>query len=222
MTYPKQTVIFITAKENKQIILIKGYLKMTNKYYLNLTTGEETTSASAAFKWHKSGHALHVVTGDINPYRVFVRGAEQPHKISSRDENSATCECIAYECEMYADGEYSRCPECGEQLYMCRDEIGDKYKCPTCGAVNDVDDYEQCSLYDYFADMLDIDWIIDSNKEYKACRIMMACGGPNIYINTWDKQVELYWWTESAKYPLSYQAVESINEWAEEYWMCTL
>ena len=138
----------------------------------------------------------------------------------SQRENENHCESIALECEMYANGDYSRCPECGEQLYIVRDEVGDKYKCPHCHNVNDIDDYEQASLYDYFEDMLDIDWIIGSNKDYKACRIMVACGGPNIYINTWDKQVELYWWTESAKHPLSYQAAAAIDEWAEEYWEC--
>lgn len=193
---------------------------MNNKIYINLSNGNETSSAAQAFAWHKTGHDLHVLTGYLNLHRVFVHGAKQQPKISSRDENENTCKCIALECEMYANGDYSKCPECGEQLYIVRDEVGDKYKCPHCHAVNDVDDYEQVSLYDYFADMLDIDWILDSNRDYKACRIMVACGGPNIYINTWDKLVELYWWTESAKYPLSYQAAAAVDEWAEEWWNC--
>ena len=47
---------------------------------------------------------------------------------------------------------------------------------------------------------------------------MVACGGPNIYIDTASALVKLYWWTEYAEYPLSYSARDAIDEWAEEYW----
>lgn len=192
---------------------------MNKKIYVNLSNGEETISAAQAFKWHKAGHDLHVLTGFLNLHRVFIHGAEQPHKISSSDENRNMCKSIALELEAYAGGKYSRCPKCGEVLNMA-DHTGEKYKCPECGAVNDTKYFEQCSLWDYFQDYLDIDWILNSSKEYKACRILVAFGGPNIYIDTFSGYVELYWWNETARYKILSDTIDAVNDWAEEMWAC--
>ena len=49
---------------------------------------------------------------------------------------------------------------------------------------------------------------------------MIACGGPNIYINTWDKQVELYWWTETGRAYIDSNTCSAIDEYMEEYFNC--
>jgi hypothetical protein len=54
------------------------------------------------------------------------------------------------------------------------------------------------SAYDYLQDALDIEYIIGSDKRYLGARVLVAFGGPNIWINTRTKQVEGYWWGESA------------------------
>ena len=38
-----------------------------------------------------------------------------------------------------------------------------------------------------------IEWITTQDHNYKACRLMVAGGGPNIYVNTQTEQVEGYW-----------------------------
>ena len=38
-----------------------------------------------------------------------------------------------------------------------------------------------------------IEWITTQDHKYKACRLMVAGGGPNIYVNTQTEQVEGYW-----------------------------
>ena len=53
-----------------------------------------------------------------------------------------------------------------------------------------------------------------------ALALMVACGGPNIYLDTASKDVELYWWSEHARYPMSYEAVEALDDWADEMWRC--
>ena len=85
---------------------------------------------------------------------------------------------------------------------------------------NDLDDLEQYTLYDYFEDVYDIEYTVDGQKEYKAVRLMVACGGPNIYINTRTGNVELYWWTDRAEYPLDSDVVEEIDAIYEEYFNC--
>ena len=127
------------------------------------------------------------------------------------------CKAIADRLEAIADGRLYKCPECGEYVednaLFCEcgcqvDLIGDEE--------NDGEPWEPVTMYDYFEDMLDIDFIVTHDKQYKACRIMVAWGGPNIYINTWDKQVELFWWTETGKFYLSGDVCDAIDEWAEE------
>lgn len=81
-----------------------------------------------------------------------------------------------------------------------------------------LEDMEQLSLYDYFNDFLDVDYIVNCRKEYRAARIMVTCGSPNIYINTWDKQVELYWWTDEGKAYIPSYLNDAINDIFEDYY----
>jgi len=53
------------------------------------------------------------------------------------------------------------------------------------------------SGFDYLTDILDIEYILGSDKQYLGARILVAFGGPNIWINTRTQQVEGYWWEES-------------------------
>lgn len=130
-------------------------------------------------------------------------------------ENWEHCRRIAEELEAYADGRVYRCPECG----AC---ITDENLFCDCGAQVDLisGEWEQLSLYDYFSDCLDIEYRCGSDKEYRSVSIMVACGGPNIYIDTAEKAVLLYWWTDRARHYLSSDAVDAVNDWAEEYWNC--
>ena len=134
------------------------------------------------------------------------------------DEHNKHCKAIVNNLIAYADGKVYKCPECGHEFEI--DEEIERIECPMCHIENEPDDLEQLTLWDYFEGMLDIDYIIDSNREYKACRIMMACGGPNIYINTWDKKVELYWWTESGEAWLPSEICDEIDSFMEDLYHC--
>lgn len=128
------------------------------------------------------------------------------------------CKSIADTLEAIAEGRLYKCPECGEY-------VEDNNLFCGCGCQVDLigndesEPWEQVSFYDYFENASDIDYIVNSRKEYKACRIMVAFGGPNIYVNTWEKKVELYWWTESGSFYLSHDACAAIDDWAEEYYI---
>ena len=127
------------------------------------------------------------------------------------------CKAIADRLEAIADGRLYKCPECGEY-------VEDNNLFCECGRQVDLigsdesDAWEPVSMYDYFENALDIDYIVSSSKEYKACRIMIAFGGPNIYVNTWERKVELYWWNESGSFYLSGDACNAIDECMEEYY----
>ena len=51
--------------------------------------------------------------------------------------------------------------------------------------------------FDYLSDVLDIQYIVSSKKEYLGARVLVAFGGPNIWINTQKNMVEGYWWGDS-------------------------
>lgn len=78
------------------------------------------------------------------------------------------------------------------------------------------------SLWDYFLtnnDIYNIDYIVSSDKEtLTAVRLMVACGGPNIYINTWENAVQGYWWGDTASAWIPYEVADEITEVFQEFW----
>lgn len=170
----------------------------------------ETDSATQAMQWHREGRDV-IVNG------ITVHGAKQKER-SAADENRAHCKHIADELDAYVQGDVRRCPDCGEEIRRDWDEVGDAFKCPHCGEISDPGDWEQLSAWDFLADALDIEYIVSSRREFRSVRVMVAYGGPTIYIDTDTGNVELYWWSERARYGLSSYAVDAVNEWAEEYW----
>ena len=195
------------------------------KHYINCRTGEDTPSATQAMVWHRAGDLVQVNTFYNEPKKtglasvVHVTGAARKER-NAEEENRDHCKRIALEVEAYADGRVFRCRECGEDHHLPED-VGDKYRCPTCGTVQELDSMEHLGLYDYMTDILDITYHVSSRKEYQSCEILVAWGGPNIYINTETAEVNLYWWSDRASYPLSYEARDAIDEWAEEMYLCS-
>lgn len=82
------------------------------------------------------------------------------------------------------------------------------------------DDGEILSLYDYISDVLDYEYTIDSQLNYRACRIYVTLGGPTVWIDTYNKSVELRWANESATYYIPSDIIEEIDDIMEEYYNC--
>lgn len=127
------------------------------------------------------------------------------------NENFKLCKAIAMELEKIHAGGLFQCPDCGElvQEGECR-----------CGAAINEETAEPASLFDYFSDALDIEYRCGNNKEYRNVRIMVTCGGPNIYVDTGSKAVELYWWTETAQCSIDPDVCNEIDSIFEEYFNC--
>lgn len=165
-------------------------------------------------KWHNQTIKTAVIM-EYGVPRKFTPETRQER--FDREEGRERCQGIAEEINAYADGNIYRCPDCNEIIEMS-DDVGEKFRCPYCGETNDTGDFDQLSIYDYLDDILAIDFTVDRNKEYKSCEICIGWGGPNIYIDTDDAYVKLYWGNTSEKYPISYTASDEIDEWAEEYY----
>lgn len=79
------------------------------------------------------------------------------------------------------------CTECGADLHE------DSPTCPEC-------EHENCATlsgFDYITDVLDVNWLLDSKREFKGARLLVAFGGPNIWIDTAKQTVEGHWWGDS-------------------------
>ena len=77
---------------------------------------------------------------------------------------------------------------------------------------------EPVTMWEYFSDCLDVDYLIDSNFDYKGVRVLVTCGGPNIYVSTITGKVELYWWTDRGEFYLEREVIDSIDEVFSEYY----
>ena len=108
-----------------------------------------------------------------------------------------------------ADIEQGRqCESCTE----CGADLGKSSFCPECETRNP----DILSGFDYIADVLDVNWILDSHREFKGARLLVAFGGPNIWINTDTQTVEGHWWGES--FTASYSRDEMDIEGACSEW----
>lgn len=167
------------------------------------------------------------VISDLEIEPIPAQPQEEPaaatQERSADQENREHCKRIAEDLEAYANGDMYRCPECGEVFKWDNDRYSeDVYLCPCCQAVVYECDLEAQSLYDYFSDCLDIEYRVSgrARDSYKSARIMVAFGGPTIYVDTASRAVELYWWTDRASYLLSQDVCDEIDNWAEEMWCC--
>lgn len=78
---------------------------------------------------------------------------------------------------------------------------------------------EEGNAYDYLKDALDIEYVVNSKGEYLGARVLVAFGGPNIWINTRTKTVEGYWWTTQASAGYWEDAL-GLDDALEELWNC--
>ena len=117
------------------------------------------------------------------------------------------------------ENEFSKVEGCTIQQENVMDEIHTFYIMPDGEAIFEGD-IEIATIGDYFSDFYDIDYIVDSNKKYKACRVLVAFGGPNICIDTWMQRVMLSWWGEYAKAYIPDDLCEQIDDFFKAIYEC--
>ena len=77
---------------------------------------------------------------------------------------------------------------------------------------------EEFTAWDYAKDVLDINWILNNDRTYKGARLLVAFGGPNIWIDTVNEQVEGYWWGD--KCIVSYNDSVGLDDVMQELFDC--
>jgi hypothetical protein len=79
-------------------------------------------------------------------------------------------------------------------------------------------DGEQMTAFDYLQDALDIEYIVNGKGEYLGARVLVAFGGPNIWVNTRTNTVEGHWWSDSCT--ASFTDNIGLDDALEELWNC--
>ena len=82
----------------------------------------------------------------------------------------------------------------GEQLRRMCKNIADSITNPDPKFIGPEDEEpRQETASDWMEGTYDIRYYVDSRKEYLGAEIMVAGGGPTIWVNTYTKEVEGYW-----------------------------
>lgn len=79
-------------------------------------------------------------------------------------------------------------------------------------------DGEPMSAFDYLQDALDIEYIVSSKGEYLGARVLVAFGGPNIWVDTRRGMVDGAWWGNSAS--ASFDDAIGLDDALSEFWAC--
>lgn len=146
-------------------------------------------------------------------------------EMHNRDDFEEVEEYHCPECGAIVDQDAETCHHCGEEIDPEDMDYVEGYKCPECGEiVEDSDDLEEVTLFEWLEDGV-------YNEEYtvtrsggtlclRGVRIMIACGGPNIYLNTNTGDVELRWWGDAGRYPMSAEVYDEIDAMFTEILSC--
>lgn len=135
--------------------------------------------------------------------------------------NTDHVKSIAETIEQIHDGELYYCPHCGDMIHWDKinhNEEEDTDYCPECG-----EEVYQATMSDYFNDgsVYDIEYRVGSkHDDIKSVSVMVAFGGPNIYIDTGDKKVKLYWWGDYAECDISTGCADEITDFFNDIWNC--
>lgn len=76
------------------------------------------------------------------------------------------------------------------------------------------------SGFDYLQDCLDIQYIVSGAKEYLGARVLVAFGGPNVWINTQSMRVEGHWWSHQAHASIDGDGM-GLDDALRELWECS-
>jgi hypothetical protein len=83
---------------------------------------------------------------------------------------------------------------------------------------DDMLEDDEPSAYDWLEDALDIEYVVTSKGEYLGARVLVAFGGPNIWVNTRTKKVEGAWWSDA--YSASFSDEIGLDDALSELWEC--
>ena len=107
---------------------------------------------------------------------------------------------------------------CEEQLRRMCKSIADSITNPEDITDEETGEKREETAHDWMEDVYDIRYYVDSRKEYLGAEIMVAGGGPTIWVNTYTKYVEGYWGGDKVTEPFIDNL--GLDDFCEEMYGC--
>ena len=82
---------------------------------------------------------------------------------------------------------------CNEQLERMVKNIADDISNPKISKDDGKEAIELQTAHEFMEDVYNIEWITHQDHSYKAARLLVAGGGPNIWVNLQTNTVDGYW-----------------------------
>ena len=92
---------------------------------------------------------------------------------------------------------------CEEQLRRMCKEIADGITNPEMITDEETGEKREETAHDWMEGTYDIRYYVDSSKRYLGAEIMVAGGGPTIWVNTYTREVEGYWGGDKVRKPFA-------------------
>ena len=74
------------------------------------------------------------------------------------------------------------------------------------------------TAHDWMEGTYDIRYLVDREKRYLGAEIMVAGGGPTIWVDTWDQEVKGYWGTDRVN--IMFADNIGLDDYCEELYGC--
>tara|TARA_A100001391_G_scaffold100814_1_gene67027 strand:+ start:216 stop:566 length:351 start_codon:yes stop_codon:yes gene_type:complete len=107
---------------------------------------------------------------------------------------------------------------CGEQLRRMCKSIADSITSPEEITDEETGEKRQETAGDWMEGTYDIRYYVDRDKRYLGCELMVAGGGPTIWVNTYTQQVEGYWGGDKVLEPFIDNL--GLDDYNEEMYSC--
>ena len=107
---------------------------------------------------------------------------------------------------------------CGEQLRRMCKSIADSITSPEMREDNDTGEKYRETAHEWMEGTYDIRYYVDRDKRYLGCEILVAGGGPTIWVNTYTQQVEGYWGGDKVLEPFIDNL--DLDDYNEELYSC--
>ena len=97
-------------------------------------------------------------------------------------------------------------------------ESEEEYVIDNIGEVDDIDEPEQMSITDYINDnsLGDIRFEVDGKMELYGGKVLLAFGGPNVWLH--DDEIRGYWGSDTETWSLCSDARDALMEFFQEEW----
>ena len=104
---------------------------------------------------------------------------------------------------------------CEEQLRrMCKNIAEEISAGPEQVNIHTGEDREEVTASKWMEDVYDIRYLVGSDKKYLGAQLMVAGGGPTIWVNTWTSEVEGYWGGDRVTW--AYQDNIGLDDYCQE------